>query len=166
MAKLNWKIYFNIGFTLRATQRCIVMLDISSAYNFIQKDVIPKRTWYKIKLSLNLNVFDANILKFHTIRTTIAIKIVNRVEMMNWNVVERIATNILLGWNYCDRHVESIKPLQQIEELGDWITVPITRNDWGRSHNEVPLSEAQRLPKRTKRASTKIEVSHPVTLQP
>lgn len=37
--------------------------------------------------------------------------------MVNFNLVERLATNILLGCAYCDRHIEAMKLRKRIVEL-------------------------------------------------
>lgn len=155
MAKRNYKIYANIGFIRQATQRYVVVLDTVTGSSFIRKDVILTNMWGKIS-SRNF-VRDANKHNLHTSRTiNIDVEIEKRVKIINFNVVEILATNILLEYNYCDRLIEAIKPRQCIVELDGGTNVPIILNTRGRSRKEVSLPESQRLPKGEKSSSTNI----------
>lgn len=71
-------------------------MDTSARLSFIRKDVIPNKIWNRIKQSNNNNVRDGNKHKFHN-NGTIAVEIVDGVEMINFNVVERPEINALLG---------------------------------------------------------------------
>lgn len=88
--------------------------------------------------------------KVHTSGTiNLAVEIGNKAEMVTFNVVERLATNILLSCDYCDRHVEAIKPGQRLVGLEDGTTVPIVRNPGERSHTRYhyqKLSDSPREP--------------------
>lgn len=82
--------------------------------------------WNKIKASNNIDVWEANNRKVHTIgRITISFEIGGRVEMVNFNVVERRGTSVLLGCDYFDRQIEAIKPYQRTVQLDDIEKVPI-----------------------------------------
>lgn len=105
------------------------MLDSRAGYSFIGKDVITTKLWSKVKPSRNVNVRDAGNHKVHTSGTiNIAVKIGNNVEMVTFNVVERLSTNILLGYNCFDLHIEVIKSRQRLVELDDGMTATIVRN--------------------------------------
>lgn len=73
----------------------------------------------------------------HSMQTTVVhisgtvdlvIKIGERVETVLLNVVERTATQIILGCHYWDKHVEIILPRQRIVKLTDPTMVPIFWN--------------------------------------
>lgn len=96
----------------------------------------------------------------------IAFEIGNHVEIAKSNVVERLVTNVLMGCDYYDRHVEEIKLRQWIVQLDDGTTVPIIRSPGERKRNAVILREAEQFSKGTKQTSTKIRVSLPATPQP
>lgn len=75
-----------------------------------------------------MNVRDVNNRKVNTSDTiNLSVEVGNRVRIANFNVVERLATNILLGCDFCNRHIEAIKPTQRIVELDDGTTVLIIR---------------------------------------
>lgn len=149
------KIYPNIGFTSQATQRCVVALDTGTESSFIRKDLMNTMMCDKIKLSRKRKVGDANNRKVHTSGTiNFGVEFGNRLERVKFNVVERLATNTLLGFDYCDRHIESIKTEQLILELDSGKTVQISHNTGAKSRNAVPLHEGQRYPKGEKSALT------------
>lgn len=87
MAKMNYKIYANIGFTRRSTQRYVVLLDTGDGSSFIRKEFIPTNMWNRIKPSCNLNVHTSG-------NISLAVEVGNRVEILNFNFVDRLAANI------------------------------------------------------------------------
>lgn len=98
MARRTYKIYANIRLARRATKPYAVALDTGAASSFIRKDVISQRMWNLIKTSKRLNVRDANNCKVHTSGTiALTVEVRNRVEVVNFIVVEQLATNVLLG---------------------------------------------------------------------
>lgn len=113
MAKRHDKTYGNIRFSRKTTEQYVVLLDTAAWSSFIRKDD-PYKYVGKIKLSCNLNVRDANNRKMNTRGTiNLSIEVGNRFEMVKFKVVEALVTNILLGCDYCDRHIEYIKPKQR-----------------------------------------------------
>lgn len=143
MENRSSKIYANLGFTSRSTKRYVVLLDTEAESSYIRKYVILTKSWNKIKPSPNINVQDANNRKVNTSGTiNIAVEIGNKVEMVTLNVVKHLATDLKLGCDYCDGHVEAIKPQQRIMKLDDGASVPIVQNTGGRSRDSVSLSEA------------------------
>lgn len=123
--------------------------------------------WSKIKRSKGRNVREANNRKFHNIGTIyLAFEIGNRVEVVNFNVVERLSANVLPGWDYFEKYVEAFKPRQRVVQLDDRTTLPIIQNTGARGLKSVPLPEEQRFSIGRKRGSKRIRVNKPVTLQP
>lgn len=66
MAKRNYKVYTNIGFTRRAIRRYAVVLDNGAGSSLIRKDFIPTKMWNRIKPTNNINVMEDNNRKVHT----------------------------------------------------------------------------------------------------
>ena len=54
-------------------------------------------------------------------------------------VVEKLATDVLLGCDYCDKYVEAIKPRKRVVEMEDGTEVPIIRKPSTRSKEAAPL---------------------------
>lgn len=94
----NYKAYVNVGFTFRSIRHFDVILDTCTGSSFFRKDVIANKIWKKVKPLTIINVQNANNSKFHTIITkTLAVEIGGHVEMVNCNVVDLFASNVLLG---------------------------------------------------------------------
>lgn len=146
MAKHNCKAYANIGSTRRATRRYAVLLDICAGSNFTHKDIIPSKVWNKSNPSSYINVRDANSRKGHRSETiNPAVEIGDSVEMIYFIVVKRIASNVLLGCNYCERNIEDIKTLQRIVQLNDGKTITFICNLGRRNCNAAPLLEEKQF---------------------
>lgn len=65
------------------------------------------------------------------------------VETVRFHVVERLATQVILGCSYCDKPIESIRPRQQMVELANGTIVPIVRKPSPRDKVSNPLEEEQ-----------------------
>lgn len=77
------------------------------------------------------------------------------VEIVRLNVAERLTTQFILGCNYCDKHVEIIRPRKRIVAPADATPAPIIRK---------PASRAKYANKSTNRLdnvlATKPRFSH------
>ena len=60
-------------------------------------------------------------------KITLAMELGKRFEAVSFYAVESLCTQVLLGCDFCDKHVESIRPLKRVVELDDGTTVPIIR---------------------------------------
>lgn len=56
-----------------------------------------------------------------------------------FNVVKRLSTEVILGCDFCDKHIESIRHLHILVELNDGTTIPIKRQAFERKKTSVPL---------------------------
>lgn len=54
-------------------------------------------------------------------------------------VVEKLVTYLILGCDFCDKHIEEIRPRQSIVEPEDGITAPILLDAVARSRNNAPI---------------------------
>ena len=80
-------------------------------------------------------------------------------------VAEKLATAVILGCDYCDQHVESIKPRRRIIEMDYGSTTPIVRRAW-QSQVESLLPEEQMDKERKKSNSPKFMVTEYTRLRP
>lgn len=48
-------------------------------------------------------------------------------EIIRFNVAKRLATAIIIGWDFCNEHIEAIRPRKCEIELADGTVVPIIR---------------------------------------
>ena len=153
MARRNYKIAAYIGLHKSSLARFVVVLDTGAGSSFIRQALIPESYRKHIKpLDDQFNVKDANnrrVVIAGTINLTVQVG--KRREVVKFNVVERLGTDVILGCDYCDKHVESIRPRKRLVELDDGSTVPILKRPEGRATNAVPLPAKQEYvpPERT-----------------
>lgn len=169
MARRNYKIEAYIGHTRRALKRYSVVLDTGAGSSFLKAALIPDELRHLIRpLEDNISVRDASnriVMIGGTI--TLVVNIGNRTSTnVTFNVVERLGTDVILGCDFCDSHVEAIRPRLRVIELTDGTAVPIIKGPPKRSSNLVPLPKEQEFVAPTGRASRKICVNKTITLEP
>ena len=127
LARGNYKVYANIGQTLRNTERFVAVLDTGSASSFIRLSELPIDVHPKIRpLDKQIDIRNVNG-KALPIKGTIrlAVNVGKSDEIMTFYVAEKLVTPVLLGCDYCDSHVESIRPRNRIVEMSGGSTVNI-----------------------------------------
>lgn len=67
----------------------------------------------------------------------------SRSTIVKCNVVERVGTKVILGWDFCDVHVEAIRRRKRVINLADGTIVPISKGPHKCSKNTVPITEDQ-----------------------
>ena len=168
LAKRNYKVYAYLGLTKKSTNRYMVVLDTGAGSSFIRRNALPSEAWKLIRpLHSTVRIRDANNRSLNiqgTVNLTCTVG--GRSEIVTFYVVERLATEVILGCDYCDKHVESIRPRRRLVEMEDGSTVPIVRRPDKRKHNTVPLPEEQEYVPLKGRISNKIAVSKEIKLPP
>ena len=113
------------------------------------------------------NIRDANNRRVQISGTVnLTVRIGNRTENVRFNVVERLGTDVIIGCDYLDKHVEAIRPRKRAIEMDDGTTVPIIRG--ATSHKSILKAipeEDQKLAKST-RTSRCIHVVRATTIKP
>ena len=118
----------------------------------------PNREGVRIKDAGNRNVKTAG-------KISLTVMSGNRVENISFYVVEHLTTQVILGWDFRDKHVEAIKPRERLVEMDDGTTVPYLRTSV-RKANAVPLPPDQELVPKKRRQSKRLEVAKAVFMQP
>lgn len=105
MVRRNCKVYVNIEFSRRSNRRLATILETGSGSSYIRKDVLPESIWNRIKLTTNnVRIHDANTRSVHVDDTIDPfVDIGGSVETISFNVVERLATKVIIEWHYCDK---------------------------------------------------------------
>lgn len=96
----------------------------------------------------------------------LVVHILGREETINLNVVERSATEVIIGCDYCNKHFDAPEPRQLLVEVADGKVVPNIRKTPLRHKNAIPLPDVQALEPGQCRNSKKISVVTPTTPQP
>ena len=168
LAKRNYKVHAYLGITARATTQYVVILDTGAGSSFIRHSSLPPGADKRIKpLRSSVKIKDANNRSINVIGTVnLTCEMGSRREIVTFYVVERLATEAILGCDFCDRHIEAIRPRKRIVELDDGTTVPIVRRPDKRKNDTVPLPDEQVYIPATKRVDNKIIVYEEKKLLP
>ena len=85
---------------------------------------------------------------------------------MEFLVCERLATDLIIGCDYFDLHVEEILPWKLLFKLDDRTNVPIVRNASATPPNSPMMPPELVLVKTPSRRNTSVSVTNCVTLKP
>ena len=168
MARRNYKVNALIGKSIHAMRRFVVVLDTGAGSSFIKKSVLPPSVVAQIQpVGLASNVRDASNRRVNIIGTVnLTCQVGMRTDIVRFNVVEKLGTDVIIGCDYCDKHIEAIRPRKRVVEMDDGTTVPIIRKPSGRSIDSVPLPEEQEWIPAKGRRGGKVHVTESVTLPP
>lgn len=168
MSRQNYRVYAYLGQVAQHLTRVLSVLDSGAGSCYIRKGLLPDNLIKKIKPYMSrLKVRDASNrrVKISGI-VRLMVKLGTRTESVQFNVVDNLGTDVIIGCDYLDKHVEAIRPRQRSVELADGTTIPIVRGATSRNsiHPSIPKEE-QVLPKK-KGNSRRIHVVKPVILKP
>lgn len=115
----------------------------------MHKDVIPHSMRNNIRVNgRDQSICDAgtHLIEVHgTIDLTVELG--TRLEVVKFNVFERLSTEAILGCDFCDKHVEEIRTHQRLVELDNCTAAPNIRHPFERKKNSAPLPEKQEFQK-------------------
>lgn len=139
------KVYANIGVRSTATSRIFTVLDTGAVSSFIRRSLIPKEHIDKIRpLPRDVKVRDTNkkplALAWQII---LHVRLNDHTETVIFYIAERLAAPALLSCDFCEKHVESIRPRMRIVELEDGSSVSIVRAPRTRTATDKPLPHEQ-----------------------
>ena len=168
LANRNFKVNAYIGLTTHATMRYTTVLDTGAGSSFIKESCLPPGTEKLIKpLHSAVRIKDANNRALVVAgRINLSCQIGSRKDIVTFYVVDRLATDVILGCDYCDRHIEAIKPRKRLVELDDGTTVPIVRRPDKRKNDSVPLPDEQVYAPAKGRINDKITTFEEKRLEP
>ena len=147
MATRNYKVYANVGATPSTTVRAITVLDTGAGPNFIHRSKLTDELVKNIRMGPNPCINDANGRPLAIVGTIpLYVRMARYVVKVDFIVCDRLAADIVLGCDFCDRYIEAIRPRQRAVELEDGTLVPIVRKPKPRAKGLVPLPTAQQFP--------------------
>ena len=144
------------------------MLDTGAGSSFIKKELLSKQLTRSIQPSVKKrDVRDANNRRVAiegTIR--LAVRLGTHSDYVNSNVVDKLATDIIFGCDYMDKHVQSLLPRRRIVELAGGSTVPIINRFTNPSGKPTVIPDDEKLPPAERRVSNKINTTNQIILEP
>ena len=144
LSRQNYKIRAYIGTSAKALIQYITVLDTGAGSSFVKKATLSLEVLKTMKsLPEQVRVRDANNRRLNILGTVeLNVRIGNREDKVNFYVVERLATDFILGCDFCDRHVEAIRPRKRLIELDDGTTIPIVRGSKTFRSKSIPVPSA------------------------
>ena len=160
LSRTNYKVHANLGITTKAMRRFAVVVDTGAGSSFIRKSALAPGMEKLIKpIMAGVPIKDANNNRLKIAgRIDLVCQIGDRADTVSFYVAEKLATDVILGCNYCDHHVEAIRPRKRLIEMVDGSTVPIIRKPSKRAKDAVPLPEEQEYIPLKERKDRKIVV--------
>ena len=112
MAKRNYKIHVDFGITGRSTKRFVEVLDTGAGPSFIKRDVLPNGINHLLRKSTSTTkIVDTNERQVEVDGfIELSVNIGGRIESVRFNVVPRLAVDVIIGCDFCDKHIEAIRP--------------------------------------------------------
>ncbi len=168
LKKRNYRIHAHIGFNTRSIMRKAVVLHTGAGSSFIKKGILPPSLTKRIQpVTTGYAVKDAND---NPVRVTgtiaLVVRIANRTEKITFNVVDGLATDVIIGCDYMDKHIEAIRPRRQYVEMEDGSTTPLLQRFKARQNEGQLPDVCDRPPKTLTKKDRRVKVVKTVTLQP
>ena len=102
-------------------RRYVTILDTGAGSSYVRKDILPDKIMPLIgPLKTTINIKDAGNKRVDISGSIdLTVQLGTRQEVIQFYVVERLSTDVILGCDFCDKHVETIRPRRRIVELDD-----------------------------------------------
>ena len=167
LARQIYKVQAYLGINPKVLVCKTVVLDTGAGSNFIRKDILSESIQEKLQpLHIRPEIRDASNRRVRVQGTVrLVLRLGTRSEVVTFNVVDGLGTEVTVGCDYLDKHVEAIRPRRRVVKLDDGTTIPI---EGGQNVVRVPL---RRSPKKEElsppsRTSRHIRVTKEVTIKP
>ena len=166
LSRQNYKIRAYIGTSARALIQYITVVDTGAGSSFVKQEALSPEVLKTLKpLPEQVRVRDANNRRLNILGTVeLNVRIGNRQDKVNFYVVERLATDFILGCDFCDKHVEAIRPRKRLIELDDGTTIPIVRGSKKARGRNIPVPSEGSASPNARASSSKIVTTEDVTL--
>lgn len=144
MAKRNYKVYADLGVSDQYMVRQLSVLDTGAGPNFLVESLIPPHLRSRIRATPLVDIADANNRPLSTVGVIdLLVRLGHYVVKLDFLVCKQLAAPVILGCDFCDRFVESIRPRARTVEMEDGTSVPIVRRPLRRAlKKQVPLPAA------------------------
>lgn len=168
IVRRNWKIATCVGLTRHGTTRAIAVFDTGALSGFIKYSFITYELQNLIRSTESqMSVRDASDRLVSIVRTIeLSVIVGSRSAVVKFTVVERVGTEIILGFNFSDAHVEAIRSWWRVIKLADGTSEPIFKEPQKLSIDMVLIPEDQEYTAPRSRPNLKVFVRKTVILEP
>ena len=128
MTKQKFKFYADLRDKYIRLLRTLSVLDTDGGPNCIRKNATLTGDLNSISYGRLPDIADANSNPIHVEGIELLlVRLKTRAYLVESIVCDSLAGPVILGCDFCDKHVESILPRQRLVELEDGTTIPIVR---------------------------------------
>lgn len=168
MTRQNYRFNTYIGVDDRSMTSVKAVMDSGAGSNFIRKEILPKVVLDRVKqLPERMDIRDASNRRVHILgKVRLRVRLGSRAEWVHLHVVQNLGTDVILGCEYLDKHVESIRPRKRLVTLYDGTTVPILRGQNPSKFFKTMIPEPEADVARATRKQDKVRVQTHVSLKP
>ena len=165
LQKRNYKVYAEVSAKKGVSKRILSILDTGAGPNLVKREAIPEGA--EVLSAEHLPIRGANGKPIDVAGCVyLTVTVGTQVAKREFLVCERLATDLILGCDYCDRHVEEILPRKRLIKLDDGTTVPIVRKASARPPNAPRLPPELVLSKNPSRRNPSVWVTMRLKLKP
>ena len=127
MTRQNYRVNALVGPTRHNMASFASVLDTGAGSSFIRKEVLPKQLLDKVRaVHERPDIRDANNNRVSILGTLrLLVQLGSRQDTVTFNVVSNLGTDVILGCDFLDKHVEAIRPRKRLVTLHDGPSVPI-----------------------------------------
>ncbi len=168
MTRQNYRVNAYIGVSGCSMTSFASVLDTGAGSSFIRKEILPTALLEQVKSTPNqADIRDASNRRVSILgRIRIRVRLGSRSDWVHFNVVQNLGTNVILGCDFLDKHVDAIRPRKREVPLDDGTRVPILRkhtpSKWYRTMIPEPEPASEKIVNNT----SKVKVLTPVVLKP
>ena len=156
----NFKVYADIDDSPTRLLRTLSVLDTGAGPNFIRKNALPAGDLTPLSYGHLPDIADANSNPIPVKGITrLLVHLKTRAYWVEFIVRDSLAAPVILGCDFCDKHVKAILPRQRLVELENRTTIPIVRKPLGRVRKAPPLPVAQEWEEGLIRSDNKSKVA-------
>jgi hypothetical protein len=152
MQRRNYKVHAEIGLSGKVTARHLTVLDTGAGPNVIRMSALPANAVVRKQPCGAIRGANNKPLKTEGV-VTLFVRVGTQTTRQQFIVVENLAVSVILGCQFCDTHVEAIRPRKKDVVLDDGSTVPIIRNPTAVRRCLNPLTKAVSAPAKVKKRS-------------
>ena len=118
MTRRNFKVYADIGDSPTRLLRTLSILDTGAGPNFIRKNALPAGDLIPLSYGPLPDIADANSnpIQVKGIKRLL-VRLKTRAYWVEFIVCDSLAAPVILGCDFCHKHVEAILPRQRLVDV-------------------------------------------------
>ncbi len=168
MTRQNYRVNAYIGVN-ECSMTCLAsVLDTGAGSSFIKKEILPAALLERVKGIPNpTDIRDASNRRVSILgKIRLRVRLGSRSDWVHFNVVQNLGTEVILGCDFMDKHVDAIRPRKRKVTLDDGTSVPILRRHTPSKWYRTMIPEPEAASDKTVNEASKVKILTPIVLKP